>query len=49
MKKHIVIALISGLLMSPGAKYELFIPGHLGYGQNEGPEPGGPMATIIFD
>ena len=35
------------LLMSPGAKYELFIPGYLGYGQNEG--PGGPMATMIFE
>ncbi len=33
--------------MSPGAKYELFIPGHLGYGQNEGPR--GPMATMIFE
>ncbi len=34
------------LLMSPGAKYELYIPGHLGYAQNDG--PGGPMATMIF-
>ena len=33
-------------LMSPGAKYQIFIPGHLGYGQNDG--PGGPMAFMIF-
>lgn len=33
-------------LMSIGSKYQLFIPGHLGYGQGEG--PGGPMAVMIF-
>jgi|GEM_PF-392960 FKBP-type peptidyl-prolyl cis-trans isomerase len=33
-------------LMSPGAKYQLFIPGPLGYGQGDG--PGGPMAVMIF-
>ena len=33
-------------LMSPGAKYQIFIPGHLGYGQSDG--PGGPMAFMIF-
>ncbi len=32
--------------MSPGAKYQLFIPGPLGYGQGDG--PGGPMAVMIF-
>ena len=34
------------LLMSPGAIYQFFIPGHLGYGQGDG--PGGPMAVMIF-
>ena len=34
------------LLMSPGAIFQLFIPGHLGYGQGDG--PGGPMAVMIF-
>ena len=34
------------LLMSPGATYQFFIPGHLGYGQEDG--PGGPMAVMIF-
>ena len=34
------------LLMSPGAIYQFFIPGHLGYGQEDG--PGGPMAVMIF-
>ncbi|MEA1881412.1 MAG: FKBP-type peptidyl-prolyl cis-trans isomerase [Candidatus Marinimicrobia bacterium] len=33
-------------LMSPGAKYQLYIPGHLGYGSGDG--PGGPMAFMIF-
>ncbi|MDP6340047.1 MAG: FKBP-type peptidyl-prolyl cis-trans isomerase [Candidatus Marinimicrobia bacterium] len=33
-------------LMNPGAKYQLFIPGHLGYGSSDG--PGGPMAFMIF-
>jgi len=33
-------------LMSPGAKYQIFIPGQLGYGSGDG--PGGPMAVMIF-
>ena len=33
-------------LMSVGSTYQLFIPGHLGYGANDG--PGGPMAVMIF-
>ena len=33
-------------LMNVGSKYELFIPGHLGYGSGDG--PGGPMALMIF-
>jgi len=34
-------------LMSPGSKYQLFIPGHLGFGEGDG--PGGPMAVMIFE
>lgn len=34
------------MLMNPGSIYQLFIPGHLGYGQGDG--PGGPMAVMIF-
>ena len=34
------------MLMSPGSIYQFFIPGHLGYGQGDG--PGGPMAVMIF-
>ena len=33
-------------LMNIGSTYQLFIPGHLGYGQGDG--PGGPMAVMIF-
>ena len=33
-------------LMNVGSIYQLFIPGHLGYGANDG--PGGPMAVMIF-
>ncbi len=33
-------------LMNVGSTYQLFIPGHLGYGQGDG--PGGPMAVMIF-
>jgi len=44
---RVVPGLSQGLqLMSIGAKYELYIPGHLGYGQGDG--PGGPMAVMIF-
>lgn len=35
------------LLMSEGAKYELFMPGRLAYGQGRG--PGGPYALLIFE
>jgi len=34
-------------LMNVGSKYQLFIPGHLGYGSGEG--PGGPMSVMIFE
>ena len=33
-------------LMNIGSTYQIFIPGHLGYGQGDG--PGGPMAVMIF-
>ena len=33
-------------LMTVGSTFQIFIPGHLAYGQNEG--PGGPAATLIF-
>ena len=33
-------------LMSPGAKYQIFVPGQLGFGSGDG--PGGPMAVMIF-
>ena len=33
-------------LMNIGSTYQFFIPGHLGYGQGDG--PGGPMAVMIF-
>lgn len=33
-------------LMSPGAKYQIFVPGQLGFGSGDG--PGGPMAVLIF-
>ncbi len=33
-------------LMKVGSTYQFFIPGHLAYGQNDG--PGGPGATLIF-
>jgi|TARA_B110000438_G_scaffold199084_1_gene190580 FKBP-type peptidyl-prolyl cis-trans isomerase FkpA/FKBP-type peptidyl-prolyl cis-trans isomerase FklB len=35
------------LLMNVGSTYQFFIPGHLGYGQGDG--PGGPMAVMIFE
>ncbi len=35
------------LLMSEGAKYELYIPGAMGYGTQGG--PGGPNALLIFE
>jgi FKBP-type peptidyl-prolyl cis-trans isomerase len=34
-------------LMNVGSTYQFFIPGHLGYGQGDG--PGGPMAVMIFE
>ena len=34
-------------LMNIGSTYQFFIPGHLGYGQGDG--PGGPMAVMIFE
>lgn len=38
------------MLMSPGAKYRLFIPGNLGYGENGTPGgPIGPNEMLIFD
>jgi len=33
-------------LMSPGATYQIFVPSHLGYGQDDG--PGGPGAVTVF-
>jgi len=35
------------LLMTEGSKYELFIPGNLAYGSNNG--PGGPFSFLIFE
>jgi len=33
-------------LMTPGATYQIFVPSHLGYGQDDG--PGGPGAVTVF-
>ena len=35
------------LLMNVGSTYQFFIPGHLGYGQGDG--PGGPMAVMMYE
>lgn len=35
------------MLMSEGAKYELFMPGNIAYGQGNG--PGGPNSLLIFE
>jgi len=44
---RVVPGLSQGLqLMSPGAKYQIFVPGQLGFGSGDG--PGGPMAVMIF-
>ena len=44
---RVVPGLSQGLqLMSPGAKYQIFVPGQLGFGSGDG--PGGPMAVLIF-
>lgn len=36
-------------LMSPGAKYRLYIPGDLGYGPNGAGDMIGPNETLVFD
>ena len=36
-------------LMTPGAKYQLFIPPELGYGQRGAGRAIGPQETLIFD
>ena len=37
-------------LMKPGARWQLFVPPHLGYGQRGAPGgPIGPNATLIFE
>ncbi|TAL67902.1 MAG: FKBP-type peptidyl-prolyl cis-trans isomerase [Bacteroidetes bacterium] len=37
------------LLMKEGAKYKLFIPSNLGYGENPGPPEVGPNGVMIFE
>jgi FKBP-type peptidyl-prolyl cis-trans isomerase len=33
--------------MSPGSKYQIFVPSHLGFGMQD-ESPGGPGAVMIF-
>jgi FKBP-type peptidyl-prolyl cis-trans isomerase FklB len=37
------------LLMKEGAKFKLFIPANLGYGENPGPPEVGPFGVMIFE
>lgn len=47
---HVVKGFSEGLtLMSPGAKYRLYIPGDLGYGPNGAGDMIGPNETLVFD